>query len=103
MLWLVKPDFAAAGKLQTCDGPPPLFVNLGTGHALLSECGHLRFQVVAQEIEFVRSIFFGGMERGLARRQRKDEPAVPGVDRLEAENIAEKGAVGIGVLAVDDY
>jgi hypothetical protein len=43
------------------------------------------------------------VERGFSRGKRKDQPAVAGVHGLEAENVAEEGAVGFSVLGVNDY
>ena len=42
------------------------------------------------------------MERSFGRRQREDQPTVTRIDGLETENIAEEGAVGVGVLGVND-
>jgi hypothetical protein len=43
------------------------------------------------------------MKRGLARRKREDQPSVACVDGLEPVNVAEEGAIGFSVFAVDDY
>jgi hypothetical protein len=37
------------------------------------------------------------MECGFRGRQREDEPAVAGINGLEAEDVAEKRAIGFGV------
>src|SRR5215475_11763439 len=42
------------------------------------------------------------MHCDLGWRQREDQPAVTGVDRLVLEHVAEKRSVSLGVLAVDD-
>src|SRR5215475_14744942 len=42
------------------------------------------------------------MHCDLGWRQREDQPAVTGVDRLVLQHVAEKRSVSLGVLAVDD-
>ena len=49
------------------------------------------------------AVLFRGMKCGLARRKREDQPTVPSVDGLESEYVAEEGAIGFSVFAVDDY
>jgi len=103
MFRLIEADFAATWQKYASDGTPSFFVNCGVPDAFFCKRSHFGFQVVAHEIEFVRAIFFGGMERGLTWRQCEDQPAVAGIDGFEAENVAEKGAVRFSVLAIDDY
>jgi hypothetical protein len=43
------------------------------------------------------------MKRGLARREREDQPAVAGIDRIEAKNVAEKDPVRLSVLRIHNY
>ena len=38
----------------------------------------------------------------LAGREREDQPSLSSVDVIEAQHIAQKGAVLLGVLAVDE-
>jgi predicted metallopeptidase len=47
--------------------------------ALLRQCRDLRLKIVTHEVEFVPTIFFGGMNCHLRRRQREDQPSVAGV------------------------
>src|SRR5579863_5017936 len=102
MLRLIKSDFAASRQSNPCNGTPSLFVNLRADYALFRERCHLGFQVVAQEIEFVRTVFIGGMERGLAWREGEDQPAMTSIHRAETKNVAEEGAVRFCVFCVDD-
>ena len=53
MLRLIEADLASTGKLHLCNGTPSCFLNGGALNVLLCEGGHLGFQVVAHEIEFV--------------------------------------------------
>ena len=105
MFRLIEADLASAGKLHLCNGTPSCFLNGGALNVLLCEGGHLGFQVVAHEIEFVgtTTIFAGRVECGLCGRQGEDQPAVTCIDGLEPEDVAEEGAVRIGVFAVEDY
>src|SRR5208282_2154521 len=102
MLRLIEADFAASWKLHARDRTPSFFVNGGAGDAFLCERGHFCFQVVAQEIEFVRAVLIGGMEGGFARRQCEDQPAVAGIDGLESQNVAKKVAVRFRILRIND-
>ena len=43
----------------------------------------------------------GGVNSGFGGRQGKDEPAATGVYRGKIENVAEEGAVGLRVVAVE--
>jgi hypothetical protein len=42
------------------------------------------------------------MQGSLGRRQSEDKPTVAGIDGVEAENIAKKCAVRVGILGVYD-
>jgi hypothetical protein len=103
MLWLIKADFAATRQPNPGNGTPALFVNLGANYTLFRERRHLCFEVVAHEIEFMRTIFIGRVKRGLSRRKREDPPAVPGINGFEAENVFEERAVRFRIFCVDDY
>src|ERR1700744_4186928 len=43
------------------------------------------------------------MDGGFGGWEGENQPAVAGVDVMEAESVAEKGAFGFGVGGVDDY
>src|SRR5712692_5170239 len=103
MLRLIQADFASTGKPHLRNGTPSCFLNLRALNALLRQGSHLGFQAVAHEIEFVGTILIGRVECGFRRRQREDQPAMTRIHRLEPENVAEKGAVRLRVLTVDNY
>src|SRR6202051_411359 len=104
MFRLIEADLASTGKLHLCYGAPSCFLNGGALNVLLCEGGHLGFQVIAHEIEFVGNTTFAGrVECGFRGRQGKDQPALARIDGLEAENVAEECAVCFGVFAVEDY
>src|SRR5712692_4450214 len=103
MLRLIQVNLASAGKPHLRNGAPLCFLNFRAANVLLREGSHFGFQILAHEIEFVDTILFGGMECGFCRRQGEDQPASTRVHRLEAEDVAEKCAVRIGVFTVDDY
>jgi hypothetical protein len=82
--------------------PPPFFLNLGALHAFLRERSDFGFEIVAHEVKLVGTILIGRMEGGLCGRQREDQPAIACIDGFEAEDVAEKYAVGFGILTLDN-
>jgi hypothetical protein len=50
----------------------------------------------------VHVILLRGMYGNLRRRQSENQPAVADIDVRELEHIAQKFAVALGILAVDD-
>jgi hypothetical protein len=53
MLRLVETESCPTGKRDLSDRTPSSFLNLGTSHALLLQCGHLTLEIVTHEIELV--------------------------------------------------
>jgi hypothetical protein len=70
--------------------------------SLFTKRGNFSVQVVAHEVDFVPGICFGGMECGFTWRQGEDQPPVACVYGGKAEDIPEKGAISLGVIAVYD-
>jgi hypothetical protein len=103
MLWLVQANRATAGKAHLGNRAPSRFLNFRALNSFLGKASHLRFQVVANEIEFVRPILIGRMKCGLSWRQGKDQPTMTRIHGFEPENVAEECTVGLGVFAVDNY
>jgi hypothetical protein len=98
---LVEADFGAAGEAEFCDGAPAGFLDGGKLDAFFGEGGDFGFQVVAHQVELV---FWsvGRMDGDFGGWEGEDEPAVAGVDVMEAECVAEEGPVGVVVGAVED-
>src|SRR5438093_1344473 len=103
MLRLIKADLASAGKPNLRNRTPSWFLNFRALDALLCEGSHFGFQIVAHEIEFVDIILIGRVECGFRWRQGEDQPAMTRIHGFEPKDIAEKCAVSLGVLTVDDY
>src|SRR6266705_3005862 len=103
MLWLIKADLASAGKPHLRNGTPSCFLNFRALNALLCKGSHFGFQIVAHEIELVGVTLIGRVDCGFSRRQGEDQPAMTRIHVLETEDIAEKCAVRLGILTVDDY
>src|SRR5439155_10658275 len=82
---------------------PSLFLNLRTLNALLCEGSYFGFQIVAHEIKFVGATFIRQVDCGFCRRQGEDQPAMTRIHGSETEDIAEKCAVRLGVLTVNNY
>jgi hypothetical protein len=102
MLRLIEAYFASAGQLDPSYRSPSFFVNRRAADALFRKRSRFRFQVIAQEIEFVLAILIGRMERGLAGWKREDQPATAGINGIESENIAEECPVRMGVFRIND-
>src|SRR5437762_4629588 len=103
MLWLIKADLTSTGKLHLRNGTPSCLLHIRALNTFLRERSHLGIQVVAHEIEFVRTILIGRVECGLSQRQCKDEPAVSRIRKFEPEDVTKKCAVSIGVFAIENY
>jgi hypothetical protein len=103
MLRLIKADLASTGKLHLRNGTPSCFLSFRALNALLGEGRHFGFQVVAHEIEVLGANLIGWVYCGFSGRQGEDQPAMTRIDGFETEDIAEKCAVRLGVLTVDDY
>jgi hypothetical protein len=59
--------------------------------------------VIDHEIDFVLTTRIRGMDGDFRRRQREDQPTLTHVNTREAEHVAKKRAIGVGVRAVDDH
>ena len=103
MPWLIQTDFPAARQLHLRNRPPPLLLHLLTMHAFLRQCLHLRLQVVAEKVKFMRPICLRRVHRDLRRRKRKNQPSMTRVHMLESKNITQKCPVRLGVPAVDNH
>ena len=83
------------------DKAPTLIVDWRTGDVLSIHGRHEGVDVVAQKVELMKVVPLRGMDGNLGRRQGENEPAVPGVDMGQAEDVTQEGTVGSGVGAVD--
>jgi hypothetical protein len=102
MLRLVQANLAATGKRNAGDGSPPLLLDGGTRYAPFRQALHFGRKVFAHEVELMAAVVFGRVKRRFGWGQSEDQPSVAGVDRCESEHVAEEGAVGLCILAVDD-
>jgi hypothetical protein len=102
MFRLVEADLASAGKLDSDDRTPSLFLHRRTLYSFFRECRDLCIEIVTHEIKFVPVVRFRGMNGDLCGRQREDQPAMAGVHGGEPEGVAQEGAVGRCVGAAYD-
>jgi hypothetical protein len=100
MLRLIQTHRPATGQRDGRDLPPALIAHGSAPHTSDVQLCHGLGQVIAHQIEFRPIVTRGGVEGGLARRQGKDQPAMPSVDRVKAKHVAKKITVGLRVLAV---
>ena len=61
-----------------------------------------RFDVGAHQIEFVDVVVLRRMDSDLRRRQAEDQPPMPDIDAGKLQYIAQEGAVGLRIRAVDN-
>ena len=102
MTRLVYSELPATGQRDPREPAPALLLDGGAADAALREGGDKRIDVVRHEVELVRLIPLGGMNGQLRWRKTEDEPTVTDIDVGEPKHIANEGAVGLGVRAVDD-
>jgi hypothetical protein len=69
----------------------------------LPKGGYFGVQIVTHEIQLLRAIPFGGVNRHFGRRQREDQPSATGIHGGKSQNIAEKCAISLRIPAVYDY
>ena len=101
MLWLVQPNSATTGKPHFGNRAPSRFPDFRTLDALLRKESYLRFQVIANEKEFVSAILIRWMECRFSWRQGKDQPVTARIHGFEPKNVAEVGAVRFRILSMD--
>ena len=99
---LVDADLAAAGERDGDEAPPGFVVDLGDVDAAVLHGGGEGVDVVAEEVDLVEVVGLGGVDGDLGGGQAEDEPSGADVDAREVEGVAEEGAVGVGVAAVED-
>src|ERR1700756_2931508 len=103
MLGLIKADIASTRKPHLRDGTPSLFLNFRALNALLFEGSHFDLQIVTHEIKFVSTTLIGRVDCGFSRRQGENQPAMTCIHGFETKDIAEKYAICLGILTVDNY
>ncbi len=99
---LVETEFCASGKSDGCDGTEASFRDRSAEFdaVALEVCdGGLDF--VAHQVHLVVASLLRRMNAEFGGRERKDEPAMAGIDRRKFENVAKEGADFFGVVAVD--
>jgi len=96
---LVQAEFTAVRQMDRRRQPPRRFRDRAALNAFIGKLFDRGLQVVTHQIQFVMRLFilFCRMRGQLGGRRGKDEPAVAGVDRLEAEHVAQKSADLVGV------
>jgi hypothetical protein len=75
MLWLVETQLSYTRRSHLCCGSPACLLNLRASKLLACQGFDLGFGIVAREIDFVRFIRFGQVDRRLRQRKAEDEPA----------------------------
>ena len=103
----VQTDLAGAGDLEVCDPAPALVLYRRYEHNPLAlEFGDGVLDVMAHEEQGVMpgpaAPAGARVDRDLTRRQGEDQPAVAGIDPLEAQHVAKELPSSLGILREDD-
>ncbi len=101
MPWLVNAELPAAGEMQLREQTPASVADRLTGNLVFLQTSDELFDVVAHQIKFVR-VILTGMHGHFGRRQAEDEPTVADIHVSELEDVAQQGAVGFRILAVNN-
>src|SRR5262245_11974253 len=101
--WFVDAELAAARQARRRQQAPSLVADRlaelnPLGAELLDGC----VDVVAEQVQLVLTRSVGRMDRSFRRWQPEDQPAIPGVDGLQAERVAEERPDIFRLLAVDN-
>jgi hypothetical protein len=103
MFRLVEAERLAVRQLESRERAPVLLADrFEEFDSLGPQPGDFRLDVGAHQIEFGVAAFPGRMDRQLAGRGGKEQPAMACVDRRKFENVAKESAKGLGLLAVED-
>lgn len=100
---LVEAELTAAGQGDLGEEAPTFFDDGGAGDIAGLQGGDGGGEVVTGEVDFVATVFHGGVDGDFGRGQSENEPVVAGVDVGKAEDVAEEGTVGFGILAVENH
>ena len=71
--------------------------------ALRAEPFHFNFEIIAHQVEFMSVVCLGRVEGRLGRRKAEDQPSITSVRKRESQDVAKKSAIGLRILALDDY
>ncbi len=96
--WLIDTERAAAGQRQLGQHTPTDAAGRSTRQALLRHRADEGIEVVHRQVELVNAVLVSGVDGHLRRRQRKYQPAVPGVHVRQAEDVAEEPRSASGFL-----
>ena len=102
MFWLVNADLTGARKSQRSKSSPTLFAHLRDLDILRFQIFQGRCEVIADKVKLVLVVPIRIMERHFQRRHGEDQPALAGINRGKLKHVAEEGAVGFWILAVDN-
>src|SRR5262245_47083571 len=99
---LIDAQLAAAGQGDAGDQAVTLVLDRSASDLVLLHPADEPGDVVAHQIELVHVVRSRRMDGELGGGQPENQPAVADVDVRELEDVAQEGAVGRRVLAVDD-
>lgn len=102
MPWRVDAQFSAARQCQVREQAPRQALNRLALEASVPELRDERFDVIAHEVELVHAVRTRRMNGDLGGRQAEDQPAVADVHVRELQHVAQEGAIGLRLSAVDD-
>jgi hypothetical protein len=99
----LRPKLPPPGwRIVVIKRPHPLVADRAVRNALCSELDHLRFHVVAHQIELMFAVSLGGAEGDLGRRNGEDQLAPAGIDCWKAEHTSEERAICLSGAGIND-
>src|SRR5262249_36822527 len=100
--WLIDTELSTSRQRDLREQTPTLVLNGRARNAPLLHRGDELLDVVAHQIELVDVVILRGVDGHFCRRQTEDQPAFAHIDVRHPEHLAQKGAIGLRLLAVND-
>lgn len=98
MTWLIEANVRTAGHSEGRHDPVAKILRLLAFDTVLRERLSRSLDVIAHQMQLVANRTVLRMYRDLRRGQRKDQPAIAGIDRPPVEKFAEKRPVRVGIF-----
>jgi hypothetical protein len=99
---LIDAERPPTGEPEPDQQAPSLVLNRPTPNIVPLHLRHERFHVVAHQVKLVTVVFVRRVDGDFRRREADNQPPASDINVRQPEHVAQKCAVSICVLAVDD-